>query len=115
MSRPAGFVEMSVSGDVDDVAGDNTIGLLTTHDPEAFPESVLIDAERLERALIAVREEFDAPKTINLALVRNSDGDNQGLALYPDGDRDRAVVLAPRQRPIDGGGAEYGEMQEVER
>jgi hypothetical protein len=111
----SGLVDLDISGDVKKVDRDNTVGLISTNDPERFPKSLLVDPERLERALIAVREEFDSPSGINIALVREGkDDDDPGLALYPDDHRDRAVVIAPRLRPGDDSTPEPGELQAVE-
>jgi hypothetical protein len=114
MRRRNGLVDLDISGDVEKVAPDNTVGLVSTYDPERFPKSLLVDPERLERALIEVREEFDNPSAINIALVREGkDDDDPDLALYPDDHRDRAVVIAPRLRPGDDSTPEPGELQAV--
>jgi len=99
MSRAPGFLDLAVSGDLEKLTDDETLGLLTTQDPDSFPESFVVNVKRLERALIAVRETFNNPSNINLAVVRPADGEDIALALYPVGERDRAVVLAPRHRP----------------
>jgi len=115
MRRRNGLIDMDLNGEVEKVSPDNTIGMLSTYDPEQFPESLLVDPERLERALIAVREEFDNPSAINITLVReDADDDDPDLALYPDDERDRAIVIAPRHRSGDGGTPEPGELETVE-
>jgi hypothetical protein len=109
------LVDIEVAGDLTELTDDSTVGLVSTYDPERFPESVLVDPERLERALIAVREEFDNPGAVNIAAVRPDDATEQvDLALYPDDARDRAVVIASKARPGDGGRPEYGEPATVE-
>jgi hypothetical protein len=115
MMHTNGLLEIEIKGSVSKTTPDNTIGLVTTHDPERFPDSLIVDPERLERALIAVREEFDNPGAVNMALVIGDQGDDTPhLAFYPEGDRDRAIVIAPRHRQGDDGGPEAGELQRIE-
>jgi len=114
MTYTGGIINIDIKGEVSKVSPDNTVGLVSTYDPERFPDSLILDPERLERALIAVREEFDNPGAINLALVcEKGDDDDPDLALYPENERDRAVIIAPRHRQTDEG-AEPGELQEIE-
>jgi len=96
-----GFVDVTVVGDMSHLTTDETIGLLSTHDPEHLPRSLLVDHERLERALSAYRMEFGDERSMNVAIVRNREQDMPSLALYPNGTRDRAVVVAPQKRPDD--------------
>jgi len=113
MGRASDFLDLTVSGDIEHLTGDETLGLLTTHDPDFFPESFIVDAERLERALIAVRATFDNPDSINLAVVRPAGEGAVALALYPDNERDRAVLLAPRRREAEDIDEMTVETQEV--
>lgn len=99
VSRVSGFVDIEVSGDLQPITDDDTIGIGYLDDPERLPKSILIDPERLERALIAVREEFYNPRAINIALVQGKNDDAPDIALYPDDQRDKAVVVALRERP----------------
>jgi len=98
MTRHAAFLDMTVSADVDELVADETIGLLSPTDPEALPDSLVLDHERLERALIAYREEFGHERSMNVALLRGSDGE-MAFALYPEGNRHSAIVVPPRVRP----------------
>jgi len=115
MTVSTGLLDIEIAGEVSELTDDLTIGLVSTHDSEHFPESMLIDVARLERALIAVREEFDTAQSVNIAIVRGENRGGPNLALYPDGERDRAVVIAPRVRPNgDGYNPEAG-VTEVQR
>jgi len=114
MLRTNGVVELTISGDVEKVSPDNTVGLVETTNPDEFPESLLVDPERLERALIAVRKEFENPTAINIALVREDDDDNEpDIALYGHDRRNRAIVIAPRYRNTDDG-IEQTDIQTVD-
>ncbi|WP_284007799.1 hypothetical protein [Haloarcula pelagica] len=109
-----GLLDLEIVGEVAHLSPDKTVGLVATNDPDRFPESLLVDPERLERALIAVREEFDNPRGVNLALVQGSTDDKPDLALYADDRRDQAVVIAPRLRSRDDGGLEEASVETIE-
>lgn len=113
MTNSRGFVDVTVVGGMDHLTTDETIGLLSTHDPGHLPKSLLVDHERLERALSAYRMEFGDERWMNVAIVRDREQDMPSLALYPKGTRNRAIVVAPRKRADDEDWPDVAEVSDV--
>jgi hypothetical protein len=85
---------------VEKLSPDETIGMLH-QDSEEFPKANLFDLNRVQAAIAEYRNEF-RERDANIGLVVPVEGDNPHLAIWPDTDPLRAVVVCPRLRPEGG-------------
>lgn len=87
-------------GSIEDIAGDDTVGLFHARGDETVRGDVLFNLRRLRRAIIAFEEIADSPNA-EVAIFKDpeSEAGVPILALVPQGGSDHAVVVAPR---VDG-------------
>lgn len=86
--------------EAEQLAPDNTIGLLTKEFGDHFEAADLFDLNRIQAAIAEYRNHFDEDLA-NIAVIEDQNG-LRHLALWPDAASQKAVVVPQRVREEEG-------------
>jgi len=86
-----------VEGELGERTKDDSIAHFKTSSGQQLPNGALFDVTRMQMLLAQYRERHKAD-TATVGLIEDGNG-RPHLALWPDDDPNRAVILAPVEKP----------------